>query len=205
MLRLENALYSLGFFSGMADEEFDENTLSGLKLFQEANGLEISGSLDSHTREMLYGDGNKTDYTQFKYACMDKHLRMGDSGYAVKLLTLQLKKLGYPIDVTDIFDEQTLETLLKFQKANGFTVDGVWDIVYTVLAHNSLLKSAEDYDSFTTESTISEGYEAGYAVLYNDRYEKRQYGGIERLVANISVFYSFQEVHKLLLNIMCVF
>lgn len=127
VLRLENALYSLGFFSGIADEDFDENTLSGLKLFQEANGLEISGSLDSLTREMLYGDGNKTDYTQFKYACMDKHLGMGDSGYAVKLLTLQLKKLGYPIDVTDIFDDQTLETLLKFQKAEGLEASGETD------------------------------------------------------------------------------
>lgn len=127
VLGLENALYSLGFFSGLADEEFDESTLSSLKMFQEANGLEISGSLDTFTREALFGDAAKTDFTQFKYACMDKHVGTGDSGYAVKLLTLQLKKLGYPIDVTDLFDEQTLETLLKFQKAEGLEASGEAD------------------------------------------------------------------------------
>ena len=127
VLELENALYSLGYFSGMADKEFDENTLAALKLFQEANGLENNGSFDSFTREALLGGGNITDYTEFKYACMDKDVSMGDQGYAVKLLTLQLKKLGYPIDVTDIFDEQTLEILLKFQKAEGLEASGETD------------------------------------------------------------------------------
>ena len=68
------------------------------------------------------------DCTEYKYACMDSEMEIGDSGYAVRLLTMQLKKLGYPVDVTDIFGEDTLDMLLKFQKAEGLEASGKTDI-----------------------------------------------------------------------------
>ena len=127
VVSMENALYSLGYFSGKADEVFDDKTEFALKLFQEANQLEADGRYGSDTRAVLLGNGEKTDYTQFRYDCMEKTVCLGDRGYAVWLLTSRLKQLGYPIDVTENFDEKTLEIVLKFQKAEGLEPSGETD------------------------------------------------------------------------------
>ncbi|MCR4622204.1 MAG: peptidoglycan-binding protein [Clostridiales bacterium] len=124
---LENALYSLGYFSGEVDEDFDERTLYALKLFQEANGLTPTGSYDSETRKALQKNSRLTDYTQFKQISMDKEVGPWDSGFAVRLMTTQLKRLGYPLDITDLLDEKTDGILIEFQKAEGLSPSGRTD------------------------------------------------------------------------------
>lgn len=52
-------------------------------------------------------------------------LTYGDSGAGVETLQLQLRSLGYAIDVDGVFGDQTKAVVAHFQRAVGLTVDGM--------------------------------------------------------------------------------
>ncbi|MER2144193.1 MAG: peptidoglycan-binding domain-containing protein, partial [Eubacteriales bacterium] len=47
VVRLEQRLAELGFFSGSSDSTYDAETRAALESFQQANGLEVTGLADN--------------------------------------------------------------------------------------------------------------------------------------------------------------
>ncbi len=63
VLTLQNRLYELGFFMDDRDGAFGNKTMTALKIFQQAVGLEATGIADSKTQAALYSE--TAPHTQF--------------------------------------------------------------------------------------------------------------------------------------------
>ena len=132
VVRLEQRLAELGYFSGECDETYDAETLSALQSFQQANGLEVNGNADSATLERLNSADalSRQDYlTRFAnaYAQMET-LEKGDVSNDVTVMQLRLKELGYfSGNPGDSFDDATRQAVEGFQMVNGLPVTGAAD------------------------------------------------------------------------------
>lgn len=141
--RLQQRLIDLKYYNGKVSGNYLEGTTSGIKTFQERNGLEATGKADIATQEALFSgeaiakdvatpaptpnvtyteDGNIAAQPQ-KYV---KKLKRGATGKEVKLVQQRLKDLGFfngPI--TGNYMNQTQAAVKKFQEYNGIKADGV--------------------------------------------------------------------------------
>lgn len=132
VLRLEQRLEALGYFSGECDDIYDSETRSALESFQQANGLAVSGAADSATLERLNGSDalSRQDYlTRFAnaYAQMAP-LENGSTSSDVLVMQRRLKEYGYFTGEPDgVFADTTQQAVETFQMANGLPVTGVAD------------------------------------------------------------------------------
>ena len=140
---VQKRLKELGYYRGNVDGKFGYASVSALKKFQEANGLEADGIAGKSTYELLFSDSAKragetatpepeqtaapeavptiAAPTAVSYGV----LRPGDGGDAVALLQEALIALDYLEGKADgNYGEQTRAAVRAFQRNNGLTVDG---------------------------------------------------------------------------------
>lgn len=130
---LQARLIALGYLSGKADGKFGTQTEKAVIAFQKKNGLKADGKAGSQTQALLYsGDAKKAndsaadDTDDKKKEEIPKTLKQGDSNDAVKQMQEKLIDLGYLTGKADgKFGLKTYQALVKFQKANSLTADGV--------------------------------------------------------------------------------
>lgn len=106
--RAQKRLIELGFLSGKADGIAGEQTLQALRLFQSANGLPVTGSVDEATLTMLFSDRAKGD--------------------VVRQAQQRLIDLGYLSGKADgLWGAKSAAALRLFQKLHDLPVTGEMD------------------------------------------------------------------------------
>ncbi len=123
---LNVSLYELGYLKSEPGNDYGYDTVRALELFQEANGLEITGLADSVTRSRL-ASGMCVDRLSFYNRSLSCPLKEGDSGYAVYLLTLRLSDLGYPTEPVRNYDSRVKELVQMYQTADKLSQTGEAD------------------------------------------------------------------------------
>ena len=156
---LELRLAALGYFSGQADGIFDAGTRTALESFQQANGLEVTGAVDSATLDALNGEEIVSRQVYLKgYVqsfSQQEELQVGSSGREVQEVQKRLKALGFGDVYTDgVFGEGTQRALMRFQLANGLGQTGVLDASTRM---RLMTDSAITWEGFIQEMCCSPG------------------------------------------------
>jgi peptidoglycan hydrolase-like protein with peptidoglycan-binding domain len=135
-------LTELGHYSGLIDGDFGPETQGALRGFQEANGLEQTGSINPETFDLLntrYAQVAEDHITASGYeqrppetvpggeiATGEDLLRPGDQGPEVEALQARLAELGYrPGAVDGRFGGATASAVLAFEKREGLARGGI--------------------------------------------------------------------------------
>ena len=121
--KLQAKLRELGYFTGTAAGNYQDQTVAAVKKFQKAMGLTQDGVATPELQEKLYAQtAPKPTATPIQY----KTLQKGSSGSPVKKVQNRLKELGYFTGTVDgKYQSQTVTAVKKFQKAIGVTADGI--------------------------------------------------------------------------------
>jgi len=139
VLKVQKQLKSLGYFGGKCDGVFGADLKSAVKLFQEANGLKVTGEVGTDSRTLLDGGKalNRKEYDR------RRALKLGDSGEAVKLLQKQLKNLGYyDGEIDGKYGDGLKSAVSAMQKANKLKATGSADFDTRKLLNVGKPKSA---------------------------------------------------------------
>ena len=129
---LETRLSALGYLAKEADQTYDADTQTALESFQQANGLNVTGRLDSDTVAVLQsGAGiSRQDYLRAfirRYQEMEP-LKSGDISNQVQVMQQRLLEYGYFTATPDgSFGDATRMAVERFQMVNGLAVTGVAD------------------------------------------------------------------------------
>jgi uncharacterized protein (TIGR02594 family) len=119
------ALASLGY-SLRGSGNFGAATVTAVKAFQEAHGLEMDGEIGAETAKAI--DLALTELRTAASPIADlvgnRILRIGDAGPIVQTLQLDLRRLGYPLNGTGNFDPATDQAVRDFQTRHALEVDG---------------------------------------------------------------------------------
>ena len=125
MRSVQLALASLGY-SLRGSGNFGAATVTAVKAFQEAHGLEIDGEIGAETAKAI--DLALTELRTAASPIADlvgnRILRIGDAGPIVQTLQLDLRRLGYPLNGTGNFDPATDQAVRDFQTRHALEVDG---------------------------------------------------------------------------------
>lgn len=138
--QLQEALASLGYFTGKVDGTFGTDTTAAVKAFQKANGLTQDGAAGENTQKLLYGGKAKAATATAKPTATPKAkatatpaptqavtvLKKGSTGSDVKALQKKLIELGYLSGKADgVYGADTMAAVKAYQKANKLKADGV--------------------------------------------------------------------------------
>ncbi|MBN1494713.1 peptidoglycan-binding protein [Candidatus Peregrinibacteria bacterium] len=153
---LQDYLRELGYYQGKSDKYFGDEVYKALLAFQIDQGI-----VDS---EQEFGAGFFGPQTRSKIeAVFEKrkkdilpvsNLGKNDAGDEVKKLQEALKKLGFDVEVTGIYDEQTIEAVFEFQKENQI-IDHEEDLGAGFFGPKTFAKLSEKLASFY-EDTIND-------------------------------------------------
>ena len=100
----------------------------------------------------------------------------GDKGTAVKELQENLNYLGYSCGTADgIFGTNTYNALVKFQKANGLTADGIYGNASKAKITEAIAKKKQ---SSTTSSFVHNGLD--YSLVFDPMYYTNRYGDLKK-------------------------
>ena len=127
---IQTALKKLKLYSGNITGHYGEKTMNAVKTFQKRNDLEDDGIAGEATIQALYesagitysesGSGSEEIYTS------DGTLRHGSRSEAVRQMQEDLKALGYYTgSITGNFGTLTEAAVMKFQRANNLSADGI--------------------------------------------------------------------------------
>jgi peptidoglycan hydrolase-like protein with peptidoglycan-binding domain len=125
VMRLQNRLIELEYDCGAlgSDGFFGSATQAAVINFQKNNGLNVDGKVGPNTWEKL----NSTNPVKGSGTNSDV-LREGNSGDVVRILQERLIFLGYSCGSTGadgIYGRNTTLAVIKFQKINGLSPDGI--------------------------------------------------------------------------------
>ncbi len=113
---LQDMLRQLGYYKGLVDQIFGNQTLAAVRSFQKDQYLVVDGIVGAKTWSALDRAINPTRPT----------LRLGSTGSYVRTLQSKLSALGYYTGAIDrIFGNKTLTAVRNFQRAYGLVADGV--------------------------------------------------------------------------------
>ena len=121
VVKLQKRLIELRYLSGIVSEKFDDVTLSAVKAYQKAAGLEESEMLTAEQLEVLYSDEavKSEEYDVLRY---------GYSGEDVAQLQSRLASLQYYDGKTSgVYSQSVVAAVENFQKDNGLEVTGYAD------------------------------------------------------------------------------
>jgi len=164
--KLQTGLKKLGYYSGDINGDYDDATRDGVVKFQIAVGLIDSsndfgsGYFGPQTRKALEDALNKSQ-TEINDHLPQTPLSKDDQGDDVKKLQTALQKLGYTIDVTGVYDDQTVNAILQFQKDQKVVVSendfgaGVFGPKTMKLLANKLVGVNFDDGNVITASLVS--------------------------------------------------
>lgn len=148
----QTVLKKLGYITFKPDGVMGKATVTGIKAFQQANGLTRDGCLGPVTRDLLLsGDAQ------------EMVLQLGDYGTAVKNMQARLAKLNYlsSANATGYFGEITEDAVKAFQKRSGLTQDGKVGAVTLTMINSSSAKKAVTSPSTSKESSSSSSSSSG--------------------------------------------
>ena len=116
--RLQEALSSLGYYTGKIDGSYGSGTKDAVERFQAASKLTVDGVAGPATQRALFGTNTVIPYAT---------LREGDTGSAVANLQYTLYELGYYDGKIDsIYGRTTTDAVRAFQIRNQVEpVDGI--------------------------------------------------------------------------------
>lgn len=165
---MQNRLIVLGYLSGTADGDFDENTEAAVKAFQKASNLWNDGVAGPDTLQKLYSSSAK------KASGAAGHLgslRPGDNGSAVRTLQKNLKTLGYYNGSIDgDYGTGTTAAVTAFQSNNGLTADGIagkstQNAILSALGGGSSSGGSSSSGSTSVESYGKSASSNGYTTI----------------------------------------
>ncbi|MCT4607525.1 MAG: spore cortex-lytic enzyme [Marinisporobacter sp.] len=108
---VQTKLKNWGYYNGQIDGIFGKKTYQAVVWFQRKNGLAVDGKVGSQTRRVL---GMPQKLTTAKY------------NETVRLSQKKLKQWGYYTGAVDgIYGAYTYDAVVKFQRKNGLTADGI--------------------------------------------------------------------------------
>ena len=161
VLTLESRLATLGFFDGVPDQKYDDQTAYAVRLFQEENGLSADGVAGEKTQELLLGvigTSAATAGTTSAYRSLD----LNDTGSDVLAVQRKLQELGYyDGELTGTYGNLTKEAVRQYQKQNGLGADGIAG----EKTQTKLLGEAGSTTSTTTVTTTLREGSSGNDVL----------------------------------------
>ena len=158
--KLQQRLKDLGYYTIKVDGIYGSGTQRAVRLFQQVNGLSVTGAADNTTQTLLYSSAAKPaggavvpgDYSTLSRSSKYKS--------AVVSLQKRLKALGYYSgNIDGYFGSQTYRAVRNFQSRNALTVTGVADPYTQQVLYSS---SAKSYSG----STASSGTSISYRLLY---------------------------------------
>lgn len=132
---LQTELVELRYYEGRVDGDFGPETVTAVKAFQEAQGLDASGSLDPATAEALAASHHEevrsehieaSGATPASPESEEGQFRAGDEGAEIAEMQKKLEALGYRPGTTDgRYGAETASAVLAFQKAEGLERDSI--------------------------------------------------------------------------------
>ena len=111
-------LTELGYYKGAIDESFDEKMRMSVLIFQEANGLEPTGTVDEAANLLLQSNGI-VRIEEYETVCKTAPVSYGDQGYSVYLMTRRLQELGYPVETSWTYNDAVKSAVTVFQYGSG--------------------------------------------------------------------------------------
>ena len=170
VLEAQQALKTLGYFSGEATGYMGDATVKAITAFQKDNGLTRDGILGDNTMAKLRAkllEKNKASDNDKAVQEKSGALKEGDENSQVTPLQTALQKRGfYDGNITGFFGSQTKAALMNFQTANGLTADGIADNVTLekLYAQTALKKGVRgDEVKQLQQLLIAQGYLQGTA------------------------------------------
>lgn len=116
--RAQQTLLEMGYFTGECTGTYGDMTVRAVEAFQAANGLMVTGRIDTAECELLYSNKAVTILN-------DGVLRPGDSGEAVRALQGRLSELGYyKGPASGKFDAELETALCLYEIAAGLEANG---------------------------------------------------------------------------------
>jgi peptidoglycan hydrolase-like protein with peptidoglycan-binding domain len=119
VLNIQRCLKKLGYFPGEPNGNFGPATESAVIKFQRTEKIQANGIVAATTLGVLQ--------RQCKNSPPSSILKRGSRGAEVKKLQENLKRLGLNSPVTDFFGPETEQAVIRFQKNQGLTANGVVD------------------------------------------------------------------------------
>ena len=133
--KLQQALKIKGYYTGVVDGKYGNNTANAVKAFQKSVGLSQTGRADNNTILKLFGSVSTTTVandpqmkgiTKISQITVPKTTQKGNSGKDVLALQQALKIKGYfTAPINSKYDDKTVDAVKAFQKAKGLKQDGV--------------------------------------------------------------------------------
>ncbi|MBV6624221.1 MAG: peptidoglycan-binding protein [Rivularia sp. (in: Bacteria)] len=141
---IQTCLKQLGYFNSSTTGYYGSITKNAVIKFQKDNGLAIDGIVGSDTQKKLQSrcltqssTNNQTNQAQI--------LKLGSRNQAVKKLQQDLKQLNYFVsNPSGYFGPITKDAVIKFQKDNNLTVDGIAGSTTFSALKQSLSKDTND-------------------------------------------------------------
>ena len=138
VLNLQRRLVELGYASGVPNGQYGRATISAVQLYQSVNGLDVDGLASAWMQAVLFSNAAMTYQEVMGIApaatvapettptgdTLFFTLSMGATGNAVAELQSRLIALGYPLTLTQVYDEATRQAVAAFQTAICVTVTG---------------------------------------------------------------------------------
>ncbi len=126
VMQLQQRLTELGYLNSSPTGIYDEETAAAVRLFEEACGLQPTGTLSYSVQGILLSDQAPAYGTVYTGASGDyTDLAEGDEGEAVRALQERLIELGYASGAGDgVYGEQTAIAIRMFQRYNNLDETG---------------------------------------------------------------------------------
>ena len=120
---IQTRLYELGYLSQKATGYFGSDMINAVMIFQDINGLDVTGIVDSETYKVLKSKNAESNFVLLETGSSDS-----ESTFAVSALQERLTELKYFYgDVTGYYNELTVNAVKAFQKDNKIDVTGIAD------------------------------------------------------------------------------
>lgn len=154
--QIQSRLTSLGFYSGPITGYYGELTEEAVRKFQAANGLSVDGVVGPATLGAIQQTGQTSNVSAPNPN--DGLLEQGESGSEVAELQRRLKNLNYYNGAIDgDFGSLTADAVMRFQRAQGLTPDGVVGPA-TLSAISRLEGGSTSAPSTATNNTATTGF-----------------------------------------------
>ena len=154
---LQQRLKDLGYYTIKVDGIYGSGTQRAVRMFQQENGLKVTGIADSATQNLLYSSAARPagSSSSGSYKTLQRSSKYKS---AVVPLQRRLKALGYYTgNIDGYFGSATYRAVRNFQSRNGLKVTGVADPYTQEVLHSSYAKKASGSSSSSS---------AGYRLLY---------------------------------------
>ncbi|WP_313184337.1 peptidoglycan-binding protein [Lacrimispora sp.] len=115
---IQTALGNKGYDVGVVDGIATDKVYNAVLKYQSDNGLTADGMVGTATKAMLLGGTSGS-------GTISSTLKTGSNGSLTLYLQRLLNELGFLVTLNGIFDDQTRDAAIAFQKVNGLAADGV--------------------------------------------------------------------------------